>query len=115
MKHFQQMLKAHDHDHLEIVRRLQFTLDCIGEGDMDTAKSEIMEAYRAAKKSEAAFNELALLVGVLLAELQQIDQAIEENTPPTMTVISNPTSASAAETTFVTLLKRLHIVEDVPF
>jgi len=115
MKRLQQMLKTHDRDHLEIVRRLQFTLDCIGEGEMDAAKSEIMEAYRAAKKSEAAFNELALLVGVLLVELQQIDQTIEENTTTTMTATSNLMSASAAETTFVTLLKRLHIDEDSPF
>lgn len=115
MKRFQQMIKTHDTDHIETVRQLQYTLDSISEGDIEAARSEIMEAYRAAKKTQAAFNELALLVGVLLNELQQVDQSIEGKAAPAVAPISSPTPVSDAEAMFVMLLKRLRIDEELPF
>src|SRR5947208_1472231 len=55
---------------LEVISKLQYILDAIAEGNLDEAKSDVLDAYGGVKKLRAVFEELVRLILVLLEAMQ---------------------------------------------
>ncbi len=91
-------------DEGQLVSRLYRTIEYLKAGDLDAAKDELWDIFRYTERTQAAFDEMAMLADMLLEELREGDEKA-----------ASMHDTSPAEDALLELIENLSTDEDIPF
>ncbi len=104
MRRIEELTEKYYKDEGHLVSRLYRTIEYLNAGDLDAAKNELWDIFGYTERTQAAFDEMAMLADMLLEELREVD----ENS-------ATSSMQDEAEEALLELIENLSADEDIPF
>ena len=110
MSRYHHLINTHREDHALVLAQIQRIMAALDAGDIETARAELSNVYENASKMRTMFEEMSMLVKVLMLEFQSDDLAwrVDERSRSKPRRPANVSQAGAIQLELFELLTALH-------